>query len=99
GNRQVGAAGDVGHDVVVLAVDRFFHEHRLVGFQAFDEQFGGGRADGAVEIDGDVDIVAGSFAQLGEFLDGIADFRGALDVAGVAPLGRPGLEGGEALSY
>ena len=96
GDRQVRAAGDLGHDVVVLAVDRLLDEHRLVRLQRLDQQLGRRRADRAVEVDGDVDVVAGRLAQLGELLGGVLHGRGGLDVARGPPLGRAGLEGGEA---
>jgi hypothetical protein len=90
-------AGDLGHEAVVLAVDRLLDEHRLVRLQRLDEELGGRRADRPVEVDGDVRIVARGLAQLGEPLRGVADLGRRLDVAGVPPLRRSGLERPEAL--
>src|SRR5262249_40709687 len=99
GDRQMGAAGDFRHDVVILRLARLLDEHRLVRLQGLDEDLGQSGADGAVKIDGDVDVVARGFAQLGEFLGGVVHLRRRFEVAGRTPLGRPGLEGREATGH
>ena len=50
----------------ILALDRFLDEHGLIWLERLDQHFGVLRADGAVEIDGDIDVVAPGFAQGGE---------------------------------
>ena len=62
----MGAAGDLGHDVVVLALARLLDEHRLIRLQRLDEQLGVLRADRAVEIDADVHNLAARLPQSGE---------------------------------
>src|SRR5262249_4810125 len=68
GDWQVRAARDLRHDVMALAVDRLLDEHRLIRLQGPDQQLRRRRADGAVEVDGDVDVVPGGLAQLGKLL-------------------------------
>jgi len=103
GDGDVGAFGDVGHDVVVLTVDRLFDEHRIVLFELLDEDAGQGGTDAAVEVDADVGFVAYGFAKFGEALDDVVDFGwgfhvtvevvavGSCSLCSVAAYG-PGLE-------
>ena len=45
GDRQVGPAGDLGHDVVVLRLAGLLDEHRLRRLDGLDQELGQGRAD------------------------------------------------------
>ena len=60
---------------------RLLDEHRLVRLQRLDQQLGRLRADGAVEVDADVALVAGGLAQFGEALGRLVDEAGRLDDA------------------
>src|SRR5262245_46118542 len=95
----MGSSRDVGHDLDVLAVDRLFDEHRLVGFQNLDEQLGCLRGDRPVEIDADITLRARGLAQFGKLLRHVVNKGLVLDHARRAPLGGAGLEGGESLSH
>jgi hypothetical protein len=104
-NRQVRATRDVGHRVDVLAVDRFFDEHRLVRLDCLDQELRGGGADRAVEVDADVGIRTNSLAQHREVVGRLLHEAWRLDESRPAPRAvliaaaqvRSGLEGGEAL--
>ena len=97
GDRQVGAPGDLGEHVDVLALDGLFHEEGLVGFEFLDEQLGRLGTDRPVEVDGQVDFRSGDFPQPGEVIRGRVDEGLVLDdprrTFGVGP----GLEAGETL--
>ena len=90
------AASDLGHDVMILALDRLLDKHGVIWLQCLDEDFRQRGADGAVEVDGDVDVVTGGLAQLGEFFSCIMNFGRSFYIAGGPVLGRPGLESREA---
>ena len=64
---------DFGHDVDVLARHRLLDEHGLKWLERFDQQLGRLRADGPVEIDADVDLVASGLAELGEVPGSLID--------------------------
>ena len=75
GDGQMGPAGDIRHDLDLLAVDRFLDEHRLMRLQRLDEQSGGLLAERAMEVDGQVALVADRFAQFGETIGCLIDER------------------------
>ena len=92
GDGQVGAPGDIGHDLHVLAVDRLLDEHGLVGFQRLDEQFGRLGGNGSVKVDADISFRSGGPAQLGELLGRVLHELRGFHRAGGAFLGRSRLE-------
>jgi len=61
-DRQMRAARDLGHQIVILAVDRLFDEHRVVRLERLDEHLRHRGADRAVKVDADIDVVAGGLA-------------------------------------
>jgi hypothetical protein len=61
------------HDLHVLALDRLFDEHWLMRLERLDQQFGGLRTDGAVEVDSDIRLVASRRAQSGKLFGGSSD--------------------------
>ncbi len=67
---------------MLLAVDDFLDEHRLVGLERFDQQLRRGRANGAVKVDRNIDVVAHGVAQLGELLGRVLHRRRRFDVTG-----------------
>src|SRR5439155_18326863 len=97
GDGQVGAAGNFSHEVDILAIDGFFYEHRLIGFERLDQQLRGRRGNRAVKINPDVSVRADSLALKRELLDGVIDKRLVIDDASRPFLCRPGLECRESL--
>src|SRR5687768_16600633 len=63
GDGKKSSAGDISHELDVLALDWFFDEHGAIRFQSLDEKTGIGRTDGAVKIDSDIDTLSTRFAQ------------------------------------
>jgi len=56
----------VGEHLCILALDRLFDEHRLVWLQGLDQQSRSLRADGAMQVDGDIDLLASTAAHRGK---------------------------------
>ena len=95
---KIRAARDLGHDVVVLRLARLLDEHRLIRLVGLDQQLGGSGADGAVEVDGDIHVVAHGLPQARELFGGVFDLGLRFRCSGPARFfGDACLEGGEAL--
>jgi hypothetical protein len=92
------AARDLGHDVMILALNWLLNKHGVIWFQGFDEDFRQSGTDGAMKVDGDVGVVAGGLPELGEFLGRVVNFRRCFQVSGRPAFGRSRLERGEALA-
>ena len=84
--------GDLGHHVDVERLDDLLVKPRFVGFERLDQQQRGGRLDGAVKVDADIDAVAVLLAQGGKALDDLVDKERGFDVFerfAAALAGRP----------
>src|SRR6185437_16876647 len=73
GDGEMGFARDAGHDIDVLALDGFLDEKGLVRFERLDEELRVLGTDGAMKIDGDIDILPAGGAQGGKGLGGVLD--------------------------
>ncbi len=97
GDGQMGLARQIGQHIHILALDRLFDEERLIGLQRLDEQAGRLRADRAVEVDGDVDLVAHGLADGGKAFGSLLHKAGRLDDARRPRPADAGLDGDKAL--